>query len=195
MVEFIQQAVGSTTIEYIAIVCGLLNVGLLIRRSIWNYLFGFVMVVLYAKIFFDYKLYSDSLLQVFFFLTQIYGMHYWLKHKAPDGKVIVEYLSNNAFAAYLAWTLVFWIVLSSIMSIFTDASVPFWDASIAALSVTAQILLMRRHYQSWMLWIAVDILAIGLFYYKGLVPTAGLYCVFLVLATVGLFKWRKAHVS
>ena len=75
---------------------------------------------------------------------------------------------------------------------FTDASFPFWDGAIAALSVLAQFLLSRRHIESWYLWIAVDVLAIGLFYTKELEPTAALYGVFLVLAALGLYRWRKA---
>ena len=43
-------------------------------------------------------------------------------------------------------------------------------------------------------WIAVDMLAIGLFVVKDLTPTAALYAVFLVLAIFGLLQWRKAKV-
>ena len=81
---------------------------------------------------------------------------------------------------------------SYLMYRYTDASFPFWDGAIAALSVLAQFLLSRRHVESWYLWIVVDLLAIGLFYTKELEPTAALYGVFLVLATIGLVKWRKA---
>lgn len=192
MWEYIQAMVGSTTVEYIAVICGFLNVYLIIRRSMWNYLFGFIMVVLYAKVFFDYQLYSDSMLQVFFFVTQFYGLWYWLKHKAPDGKVIVEPLSNGSFLTALGWTIALWALLSYVVGTYTDASHPAWDSAIASLSVTAQILLMRRHYQAWYLWITVDILAIGLFYIKDLQPTAVLYAVFLILASIGLVQWKKA---
>ncbi|WP_434339529.1 nicotinamide riboside transporter PnuC [Motilimonas cestriensis] len=190
--DFIQQMIGSSAIEYIAVTCGFLNVYLIIKRSLWNYLFGFIMVVLYAKIFFDYQLYSDSLLQVFFFITQCYGVFYWLKYKAPDGKVQVAYLNHRHFSQGLLATSALWLILAVVMQQYTDATHPFWDGAIAALSVTAQILLMRRHLQSWYLWIAVDVLAIGLFIVKGLLPTAALYGVFLILAILGLLQWQRA---
>jgi nicotinamide mononucleotide transporter len=194
MLEFILQMTGSRPIEIIAVCCGLANVGLIIRRSIWNYPFGFVMVVLYARIFYDYQLYSDALLQVYFFLIQFYGLYYWLRGRADDGRIIVEYLPRQQYAAYLTIALVGWLALSFAMQRFTDASFPFWDGAIAALSVLAQFLLARRHIESWHLWITVDLLAIGLFYTKGLEPTAALYGVFLVLATLGLLQWRKASL-
>jgi len=192
MLDFIFQMIGSRPIEIIAVFCGLANVGLIIRRSIWNYPFGFLMVALYAKIFFDYQLYSDALLQVYFFLIQFYGLYYWLKGKADDGKVVVEYLPRKQYSIYLLVAFVGWSILAYLMHEFTDASFPLWDGAIAALSVLAQFLLSRRHVENWYLWITVDLLAIGLFYTKELEPTAALYGVFLILATIGLFKWRKA---
>ena len=192
MLDFISQMIGSRPIEMIAVFCGLANVGLIIRRSIWNYPFGFLMVILYAKIFYDYQLYSDALLQVYFFLIQFYGLYYWLKGRADDGRIIVEYLPRKQYGIYLGIGLFGWLTLSSLMSSFTDASYPFWDGAIASLSVLAQFLLSRRHIESWYLWIVVDLLAIGLFYTKGLEPTAALYGVFLVLATIGLLQWIKA---
>ena len=45
--------------------------------------------------------------------------------------------------------------------------------------------------ESWVLWIAVDVIAIGLFAWKGLLVTSALYALFLVLAGVGLFEWRR----
>ena len=40
---------------------------------------------------------------------------------------------------------------------------PWWDGGIAMFSVAAQILQSRRHWESWLLWIAVDIAAVPLF--------------------------------
>ena len=81
------------------------------------------------------------------------------------------------------------------MATYTDAAAPRWDAAVAALSVTAQFLMSRRHLESWLLWIAVDILAIGLFYTRDLVPTAALYVVFLGLAITGYLQWRRAQTD
>ncbi|MBF9044818.1 nicotinamide riboside transporter PnuC [Rhodobacterales bacterium HKCCE4037] len=184
--------VGSRPIEWIAVACGILNVGLIIRRSIWNYPFGFLVVTLYFFIFWEYRLYSDALLQVYFFVVQIYGLYVWLIGRAPDGRVIVVPLSTLSFTGYLGLTAAVWLTVANLMAAYTDAAAPYWDAAVAALSVTAQFLLSRRNLQSWYLWIAVDVLAIGLFYTRGLHPTAALYVVFLGLAIMGLIQWRRA---
>lgn len=192
MLDFLLQMVGTRPIEYTAVLLGLINVTLIIRRSMWNYPFGIVMVVLYANIFYDYQLYSDALLQVYYFFIQIYGVWYWLQFRRDDGTVNVIPLPRKQYAIYLGVAFIGWLAISTLMAAFTDASYPYWDGSVAALSVLAQFLLSRRHIESWYLWIAVDVLAIGLFWVKDLTPTAALYGVFLILAIIGLFQWRVA---
>ena len=184
--------IGATPLEWTAVVCGIINVALLIRRSIWNYPFGFVMVTLYFFIFWEYRLYSDAILQVYFFAIQIYGAWVWLKGRAADGRVIVAPLPMPLFGFYLTVTGLAWIGIGWAMQTYTNAAAPFWDAAVAALSVTAQLLMSRRHLESWLLWIVVDILAIGLFVSRGLEPTAALYGVFLVMAATGFVQWRRA---
>lgn len=190
--EFFFGMVGGSLIEWIAVACGLTNVILIIRRSIWNYPFGFIMVTLYFFIFSEYKLYSDAILQLYFFVIQFYGLWIWLQGRASDGRITVAPLSHRSFAGYLGITAVAWFLISWLMASYTDAVAPRWDAAVAALSVTAQFLMSRRHLQSWLLWIAVDILAIGLFYTRDLVPTSALYVVFLGLAIAGFVQWQSA---
>jgi len=192
MVEFFFGMVGGSLIEWIAVACGLTNVALIIRRSIWNYPFGFIMVALYFFIFWEYKLYSDAILQVYFFVIQFYGLWVWLNGRAPDGRVMVAPLSRQMFIGYLAMTAVAWMAISFLMDTYTDAAAPIWDSAVAALSVTAQFLMSRRHIESWLLWIVVDVLAIGLFYTRDLAPTAALYFIFLGLAITGYVQWRDA---
>ena len=178
-------------LEIAATVFGLINVYLIVRRNIWNFPFGLVMVVLYAKIFYDYKLYSDSLLQLYYIVVQLYGWWYWLKGRRPDGLIDVETLDRRGRliagavivtgAAALGWG------MSN-----TDASVPYWDATTTVMSLVAMVLLSRRKLENWVLWIAVDVLSIGIYSYKELYLTAGLYAVFLGLASWGLVEWLRA---
>jgi nicotinamide mononucleotide transporter len=192
MLDFVISMFGSRTVEWIAAACGLMNVALIVRRSVWNYPFGFAMVVLYFFIFRDYRLYSDAALQVYYFAIQTYGVWYWLQGQADDGRVVVVPLARSRFAGYLAITGALWLVIAALMARYTDAAAPYQDAAVAALSVLAQFLLSRRNQESWLVWIAVDLLAIELFFSRGLMPTAALYVIFLVLAITGWFQWRKA---
>ncbi len=179
-------------LEIAATIFGLVNVYLIVRRNIWNFPFGLVMVVLYAKIFYDYKLYSDSLLQLYYIVVQLYGWWYWLRGRRPDGRINVETLDKQgrliAGVVIVAGTAALGWGMSN-----TDASVPYWDATTTVMSLVAMVLLSRRKLENWVLWIAVDVLSIGIYSYKELYLTAGLYAVFLCLASWGLVEWLRAR--
>ncbi|NYT42037.1 nicotinamide mononucleotide transporter [Sphingomonas sp. R-74633] len=180
-------------IEATASLLGLINVFLVVRRSIWNYPFALAMVSLYAWIFFHEKLYSDALLQLFFFVVNLYGWWNWTRSRAASGEVVVETLGPRERAIWAAIAVCVIALWGYTMHRLTDAAYPWWDGSIAVLSIAAQILQSRRNWESWVLWIAVDLLAIPLFAVKELWLTAGLYGVFLVLSAWGLRDWLKAR--
>ena len=64
--------------------------------------------------------------------------------------------------------------------------------AIAGASVVAQVLLAMRRVENWALWIAINVLSVGVYIDRALYLTAGLYAVFLVLAVAGLREWAKA---
>ena len=182
-------------IEIAAALLGVINVLLVVRRSVWNYPFGIAMVSLYFFVFWDAKLYSDALLQIFFLLIQIYGWWAWVRSPQVDHGVAVGWMGITARVKWAIGTAVMILLWGTGMARFTDAAAPYADATIAGLSVAAQILQSLRKVESWLFWIAVDALAVGLFLWRGLNVTAGLYGLFFVLAVVGLAEWkRKAKV-
>ena len=178
-------------VEIVAAALGVINVLLVVRRSTWNYPFGIVMVALYFFVFWDSKLYSDALLQIFFFVIQLYGWWAWVHARHVDHGVAVGWMARDQRLRWLAATAVAVAVWGSGMARFTDAAAPFVDATTAGLSIAAQSLQSLRRVESWVLWIVVDVIAIGLFAWRGLLVTSALYALFLVLAAVGLFEWRR----
>lgn len=179
-------------LEWVAAGLGVVNVALVVRRSVWNYPFGLAMVSLYFFVFFGARLYSDALLQVFFFVVQLYGWRSWLSAKRASGEVPVATLGWRERAFWGLGTAAFSLAWGLGMARFTDAAAPLIDAAIAGTSVAAQILMARRRIENWVLWILVDMAAIGLYASRGLALTAWLYGLFLLLAIAGLIDWRRA---
>jgi len=56
----------------------------------------------------------------------------------------------------------------------------------------AQVMMTRKWLENWALWIALDVVYVGMFVFKRLYLTAGLYTVFLALAAMGLAEWRRS---
>src|SRR4029078_11668473 len=131
-------------IEIAAALLGVINIILVVRRSVWNYPFGIAMVALYFFVFGNAKLYSDALLQIFFLLIQVYGWWAWLRSPQVDHGVAVEWMGWSQRVSCLVVTLTFVVIWGTGMAAYTDAVAPYADATIAGLSVAAQILQSLR---------------------------------------------------
>lgn len=180
------------TLEWIAAGLGVINIALLIFRSVWNFPFGMGMVALYIFVFWEERLYAEAGLQVFFFLAQAWGWWLWLKVGGEDDRVPVRWLDWKSRGVWTMVTVALSLNLGWAMHRFTDAVMPYADSAIAGASVAAQILLGFRRIENWILWILIDIASILLYINRGLYPTAGLYGGMLVMSLIGLREWIGA---
>lgn len=181
-----------SALEISAALFGLINIILIARRSLWNYPFGVVMVSLYFIVFLQARLYSAAGLQMFFLVSQIYGWWYWRRATAGATPVPVRPLAVRGRWLALAAGTLGTLALGLAMSRLTDAAAPWVDAGNAAWSMVAQLLTDRRHVESWLLWIGINIMSVWLYTTQGLLPTAMLYVVFLGIACWGWDQWRRA---
>jgi len=169
---------------------GAVAVWLTTRQNVWCWPTGLVNVALYILVFGEAKLYADMGLQVVYVALCLYGWYHWL-HGGPDHGVLA--VSRTRHPLWLAAAgAAFAGILGAFLQRYTDASLPFWDASTTSYSLVAQWMQTKKWLENWHLWIAVDIVYIGMYVYKRLYLTAGLYAVFLALAVLGLRKWTKA---
>jgi len=178
-------------IEAVAALLVLINVALVARRSLWNYPVGLAAVTLYGIIFFRTRLYSDALLQIFFFIVQLYGWANWRANRQQTGDITVLWLGWPARVGWAAGIVAATGGWGWAMHRFTDAAYPWWDAGVAMMSIAAQILMSRRVIENWWLWIAVDLAAIGLYAAKALWLTAAVYVLLLAISAWGLVDWRR----
>jgi nicotinamide mononucleotide transporter len=180
-------------IEWVAATLGVINISLLIFRSVWNFPFGIAMVALYIFVFYEERLYAEAGLQIFFILAQAWGWWMWIKVGGEDNRVPVRWLDWPSRAVWLMVTAAVSVNLGWVLFRFTNAVLPYADAGIAGASVAAQILLGFRRIENWLIWIAIDVASIALYINRGLYPTAGLYGGFLVLSLIGLREWITAE--
>ena len=178
-------------IEIAATVFGLICVWLTIRQNIWCWPTGLVQVLLYIAVFFHARLYSDMGLHVIYVFLQIYGWHHWLRGGKEHSKLKVSRIAARPTILWAVVAVFGTAGLGFVMSTFTDADLPYWDAATTVLSLIAQWLMARKILESWLVWITVDVLCVGVYFVKGLYTTTGLYAVFLVLAVMGLIAWKK----
>lgn len=182
----------TTPLEILSFVLSVLTVLLNIRQIHWAWLFSILSSALYGFVFFSSRLYGDSGLQMVFVVVSVYGWYCWLQGDKQSQEMPVTSLNlMQRFAAILAWLSVF-VILSLFLKTYTDSDVPYMDGFLTAGSLVGQLLLSRKKIENWLIWIAVDVLYVGLYLSKGLMLTAILYGIFVVLAAIGLKQWSAA---
>jgi nicotinamide mononucleotide transporter len=182
-----------SVLEIIAVIISFLGIWLTARRKLLCWPVNLLACALYFKLFLDVRLYADMVLQALFGLAILYGWLAWIRGKADVGEIIVRPLSSLQAGAGLGAGALGAIAIGWITSRYTDAVLPWMDAALSSFSLIAQYWTARRHAASWLLWIALDTLYVGMFVYKALWLTAGLYAAMIVLALFGYRRWLNAR--
>ena len=181
-----------TWLEIVAFVLALAMVVLNIRVNPLAWPLAIVSSLLYFALFWNSRLYGDASLQIFFVVVAMWGWWQWLHGKASDGSVLrVHWLSARGRWWLLGALAVAWPATGLFLLNFTDTDVPWWDAFPTAGSVIGQWLLGRKHVENWTVWIAVNVVSVALFAYKGLWLTVLLYLAFIVLSVQGWRAWSR----
>jgi nicotinamide mononucleotide transporter len=178
-------------LELLAVAWGVLTVWLTVRQNIWCWPVGSASNVLFTVIFFRERLYADMALQVIYIALNFYGWYEWLYggrgrtplpvRRTPGRRRWV--LAGLAAAAIAG--------LSYGLRTFTDASLPFWDATTTVLSLVAQYMLAKKWIENWGVWITVNVLYIGIYAVKELYFTSAQQLIFIWLSAMGFMAWRK----
>ncbi|MBL7999806.1 MAG: nicotinamide mononucleotide transporter, partial [Candidatus Kapabacteria bacterium] len=82
------------------------------------------------------------------------------------------------------------IVLGYLLARYTNAALPYIDSSLAAMSIAATGLQIRKFIENWLMWIVIDVAYVVVYSVRGLEITAALYFIFTVLAALGWREWR-----
>lgn len=177
-------------LEILAVLTNVLGVWLTARRIHWCWPVGIVAVLLYAWLFYQWKLYSDMLLQGVYVVLLGYGWWRWRQGRLDGGKIHVGRLPRHEGAWSLLAGAAGALGLGWLMHRYTDAALPWLDAALTAFSLVASFWAARKRIANWTLWIVLDSAYVGVFLYKQLYPTAALYAGFVVLAVYGLRLWQ-----
>lgn len=199
--EVISYASQIDILELLGLVFGLLAVWYLIKQSIYTWPAGIAYVLISFVIFWRIQLYGDFILHIFFLVLNIYGWYYWLFGKKKDEEelpVTTLSIKHNVLIALISIVGVwgFGLFLENLDFFFEGlepAALPYWDATTSILSVTGMWLTTRKKIENWYYWLLVDILATGIYVYKGIYFYALLYGIYIILAIIGYLEWKKSY--
>ena len=176
--------------EIAGVVTGILGVWLTTRQSIWCWPVGLVAVLAYVVVFYEARLYAAMGLQVVFVVLIIYGWYEWLHGGAGRGALRVSRVSRRALMPLALLGLASSALLGFGLGRLTDEPLPFIDAFAMSFSLIAQWMQARKHLETWLMWVVLDLIYVGMGLSQGLWLTAGLYVVYVGLAIIGYRDWR-----
>ena len=183
-------------------VLGLTYIILEYRASIWMWVVGFVMQALGIVLFYQKGLYADCGMEFYYIAMTIYGFIIWKygrrrQHPTANSHhpIAITHMPLRIAAIWTLATAIIWGIIYYLLVSYTDSRVPVADSFTTALSIAGIWALARKYLEQWFIWIAVDVVSCGLYFYKDIPFKASLYGLYVVIAIAGYFKWRKMMVK
>ena len=164
-----------------------------IKQKAGLWVFGFLCSALYAIVFLQAKFYADMSLQFYYLAVSVFGWITWnlgKKDAKDELKIKKTNLTSAIIIALIAVCVYF--LYSYVLINYTDSPMPRADSFTTALSIVATWMLARKMIEHWLLWIVIDAASAGMYFYKGLYPTAILFIIYTIMAVVGFWQWRKS---
>ena len=182
-------------LDILTTVLGLIYILLEYRASIALWIVGIIMPALDIYLYWSHGLYGDAGMAVYYTLAAVYGYAVWRfghKHGQPQDKEMP--ITRMRPSLYLPATLFFfaaWGATYYVLAMYTNSTVPLLDAFTNALSFVGLWALARKYIEQWFFWIVVDIISAYLYTTKGIPFKAGLYALYVVIAILGYYKWKR----
>lgn len=181
-------------LENLGVVTTLICVWLNTQQNIWGWFWAIISSTIYGVIYWKFQLYSDMELQIVFILLSIYGWYQWLFGGNQKTELPVSRMPQKLISVCLLVWLAFTGLSGYLHGKYTDASLPYIDSSLTAISLIAQWMMAKKYIDNWILWIVANVGYVGMYFFKGLHGTSLLYVLLLVLAIKGYTDWRKSIV-
>ena len=152
---------------------------------------------IYVVVFFQYQLYMDSALNVFYVAMAIYGWLTWKTAREQSTTashipaVKIHCLSKQTHVYGLLAVALLTLISGSYLANNTDAAFPYLDSLTTWSSLFATWMVVNKVLENWLYWIAIDVLSLYLYINKGLFFTSALFVLYIIIAGYGYWYWRQ----
>jgi nicotinamide mononucleotide transporter len=179
----------TSPLEALAVLSSLIYVMLAVPRSRWCWVAGGLGSLIYVWLFARARLPMQSLLQVWYVGVAVFGFLRW----SHEDTTRISLLSWRGHVAGIAASLLLAVAVARFLAAETQAAWPHLDATTTMLSLFATWLTARAKLENWLYWIVVDAVQAWLYAAQGLIFTAFLFLVYLVIASAGFIEWSKIY--
>ena len=178
-------------LDIVTTVLGLAYILLEYKASPWLWLVGFVMQALGIVLYYQKGIYADCAMEFYYLLMTVYGYWRWVKGSKTKQELPIRHFPRRLILLWTGiiagiWAVIYWLLVT-----YTNSNVPLVDGFTTALSLVGIWALAHKYLEEWFIWIAVDIVTCGLYFYKGIPFKGSLYGLYVIIAVFGYFKWKR----
>ena len=177
-------------LEILASATALAGVYFTSRKLSAGWMLGALGAVLYALLFFQGKLYAESVLQLIYAAMGVRGWLLWKKDSINSSNAIYQ-LNRKSFLLGCLVAALLTLMIGWLLSNYSDSDVPWIDDFLAASGLTVTVWMMQRYLENWLFWIGIDIASAVLYFSRSMPIAALVYLIFTALAVYGYLQWKN----
>ena len=178
-------------LDIVTTVLGLAYILLEYRASVWMWLVGFLMQALGIVLYYQKGLYADCGMEFYYLSMTVYGYWRWVRGTTSKEPLPIRHFPSRLVLPWTFLILGVWGIMDWLLTDFTDSNVPLADSFTTALSIVGIWALAHKYLEQWFIWIAVDVVTCGLYFSKDIPFKGSLYGLYVIIAILGWFKWRR----
>lgn len=180
-------------LEIVAVLFGVASVLLAKKNNIWVYPTGIISTTIYVYLLFQWGLFGDMIVNVYYSIMSVYGWYLWsLKKNGTDEFPISRAQKADYIKAIVLFfsTFIFVVLVYIYFSKFTSWTA-YVDTLTTGLFFVGMWLMAKRKLENWVFWIIANIISIPLYFYKGYTFTSFQYLIFTMIAYLAYKEWKK----
>lgn len=186
----IDQLIMSSAWELLALVTAVAYLVLAAHQRQWCWLAAALSCAIYTLIFWQAKLYMESLLQLIYIGLAGYGWWQWRQNTDTEQAATIKFSWRWHLVQWL-WVIPSASVIALGLQQFTDADAVWLDTFTTCFSLLATWLIAQKAFETWWYWLIIDSAYVYLYWSKGFVATALLFVLYVVLVFYAMYRWRK----
>lgn len=176
---------------------GICSVVLSAQGNILTFVFGFGQVGTYTYLCVQERFYAEIALNIFYFVTMIYGVYVWKKRLQTDSSLQIQtrQLRGKSLPLLLLSVTAFSVLVGWFLQAYTDDPQPYLDAFTTVPAIVAQILMVLAYREQWYIWMMVDVLALVMWLRAGNYCMAAQYAFWCANCVYGYVQWTRQCVK
>ena len=185
-------------LEITGLISGLLCVWLMIRENVLTFPIGLIYAVVTVVVVARANLFADVLLNLYYVVMNAYGWYFWVyggRERRTPQILLVAWVPKQQWLGIVAVIILGTVLMGWYFATQTQASLPYPDSFTTVASFVAMWMSARKYLESWILWLIIDVIQVGLYIVKGIEAYALLYLIYLFMAVYGWFAWRRHMVA